>query len=159
MLRAFSGPDRVIQNKRGINLSSVNNSPTEDPVIWSFGECVVVNSLRRRQNGRYFPDEIFTCIFLKENVSISIKISLKFVSKCSINNIPALVQIMAWRRPGDKPFSEPVMVNLLTHISVTRPQWVKQAFKQKNRVAGGGSYAATLMIITKWQWRWLSRTP
>ena len=41
-----------------------------------------------------------------------------------INNIPALVQIMAWRRPGDKPLSEPMMVNLLTHICVTRPQWV-----------------------------------
>ena len=31
---------------------------------------------------------------------------------------------MAWRRPGDKPLSEPVMVSLLTHICVTRPQWV-----------------------------------
>ena len=31
---------------------------------------------------------------------------------------------MAWRRPGDKPLSEPMMVRLLTHICVTRPQWV-----------------------------------
>ena len=31
---------------------------------------------------------------------------------------------MAWRRPGDKPLSEPTMVSLLTHICVTRPQWV-----------------------------------
>ena len=31
---------------------------------------------------------------------------------------------MAWCRPGDKPLSEPVMVRLLTHIWVTRPQWV-----------------------------------
>ena len=37
-----------------------------------------------------------------------------------------LVQIMAWRHPGDKPLSEPGMVNLLTHICVTRPQWVKR---------------------------------
>ena len=51
-------------------------------------------------------------------------ISLKFVPKGPINNIPALVQIMAWRRPGDKPISEPMMVSLLTHICVTRPQWV-----------------------------------
>ena len=42
-----------------------------------------------------------------------------------INNIPALVQIMAWRRPGDKPLFEPMVVSLLTHICVTRPQWVK----------------------------------
>ena len=37
------------------------------------------------------------------------KISLKFVPKGPINNIPALVQIMAWRRKGDKPLSEPMM--------------------------------------------------
>ena len=36
-----------------------------------------------------------------------IKISLQFVPKDSIENIPALVQIMTWRRPGDKPLSEP----------------------------------------------------
>ena len=52
----------------------------------------------------------------------AIKISLKFVPKGPINNIPALVQIMAWRRPGDKPLSEPMMVSLLTHICTTRPQ-------------------------------------
>ena len=34
---------------------------------------------------------------------------------------------MVWRRPGDKPLSEPMMVSLLTHICVTRPQWVKVA--------------------------------
>ena len=81
-----------------------------------------VNTLRPRQNGRHFPDDIFKCIFLKENVLISIKISLKFVPKGPINNIPASVQIMAWRRPGDKPLSEPVMARLVTHICVTRPQ-------------------------------------
>ena len=42
-----------------------------------------------------------------------------------INNIPALVQIMAWHRSGDKPLSEPMMVSLLMHICVTQPQWVK----------------------------------
>ena len=38
-----------------------------------------------------------------------------------------LVQIMAWRRPGDKPLSEPMMVSLPTHVCVTRPQWVKRS--------------------------------
>ena len=65
------------------------------------------------------------CIFLNENVWTPIKISLKCVPKGPINNIPALVQIMALRRPGDKPLSEPMMVRLPTHICVTRPQWVK----------------------------------
>ena len=49
---------------------------------------------------------------------------MKFVPKGPINNNPALVQIMAWSRSGDKPLSEPMMVSLLTHICVTRPQWV-----------------------------------
>ena len=38
--------------------------------------------------------------------------SLKFVPKGPINNIPALVQIMAWCWPGDKPLSEPMMVKI-----------------------------------------------
>ena len=66
----------------------------------------------------------FKLIFVNENVRISIKISLKFVSWGPINNIPALVQIMAWRRPGDKPLPEPRVGSLLMHICVTRPQWV-----------------------------------
>ena len=49
---------------------------------------------------------------------------LKFVPKGPINNIPALVQIMTWRQSGDKPLSEPMMVNLLTYICVILPQWV-----------------------------------
>ena len=83
-----------------------------------------LNTLRPRQNGRHFADDTFKHIFMNENVRISINISLKFVPKGLINNIHALVQTMAWRRPGDKPLSEPMMVNLLTHICVTRPQWV-----------------------------------
>ena len=80
-------------------------------------------TLRPRQIGRHFSDDTFKRIFLNENVWILIKISLKFVPKGRINNIPSLVQIMAWRRPGDKPLSEPTMASLLTHIYVTRPQW------------------------------------
>ena len=52
------------------------------------------------------------------------KNSLKFIPKGPINNIPALVPIMAWRRPSDEPLSEPMMVSLSTHISFIRPQWV-----------------------------------
>ena len=72
---------------------------------------VHVNTLRSRQNGRHFPDDIFEWIFLNENVWNSIDISLKFVPRGPINNIPTLVQVMAWRRPGDKPLSEPMMLD------------------------------------------------
>ena len=82
-----------------------------------------VNTLRLRQYGRHFADDIFRCIFFKENTCISINISLKFVPKGHINNIPALVQIMAWRHPGDKPSSGSMMVRLLTHICITWSRW------------------------------------
>ena len=90
-------------------------------IVISFWQHGTLNTLRPRQND---ADDIFKCIFLNENIWISIKISLKFVPKGPINNIPLLVQIMAWHRSGDKPLFEPVMESLLTHICVTRPQWV-----------------------------------
>ena len=102
-----------------------------------------INTLRPRQNGRHFTDDIFKCIFLNENVQIPIGISLKFVPNCLINNNPALVQIMAWRRPGDKPLYEPVMVSLPKHICVIRPQWVNTLNFEQN-----GRYVA--VVILKW---------
>ena len=80
-----------------------------------------INTLRHRQNGHHPTDDIFKCIFLNENAWISFKISLMFVPTVQINNIPALVQIMAWHRPGGKPLSEPMVVSLLMHVCVTRP--------------------------------------
>ena len=70
---------------------------------------LMLNKLRPRRNEQHFADDIRRRIFFNENVWISIKISLKFVPKGPINNIPTLVQIMAWRRSGDKPLSEPMM--------------------------------------------------
>ena len=81
----------------------------------------IVNTLWLRQNGCRFADDVFECIFLNENVWILIKFHWSFFP---INNIPALVQVMAWRRSGNKPLSEPVMVRLPMHICITRPQGV-----------------------------------
>ena len=80
--------------------------------------------MRQRQNGRHFPDDIFKCIFLSENILILIKISQKFVPRGLININPVLVQIMAWRWPGGEPLSEAITLSLLTHICITLPQWV-----------------------------------
>ena len=91
---------------------------------------VIIITLRPRRNGQHFADDIFKRIFFNENVWISLKISLTFVLKVRINNIPALGEIMTWRRPGDKPLSEPVLVSLLTHICVIRPQWVMGILNQ-----------------------------
>ena len=110
-------------------------------------QLVIINSLRPRQNRRHFADDVFKFNFLNEIVWILLKISLKFVPKVRINNNPALVQIMAWRWPGDKPLSEPMMVSLLTHICVTRPQRVNRTLSMKCR---GGQ---------KQDRRWLSKWP
>ena len=69
-----------------------------------------VNSLRPRKNRHNFAHDVFKCNLLNENVWIPIKLLLEYVPKGPINNIPALVQIMAWRRTGDKPLSEPMMI-------------------------------------------------
>ena len=73
----------------------------------------------------------FTCISLNENIGIAIDISLQLVPEGSINNIPALVQIMAWRRPGDKTLSKAMMFSVLTHICVTRPQRVNAIYGKR----------------------------
>ena len=102
-----------------------NSGTSLDASCRCWFNLIDLNTLRPRQNGRHFPDDIFKWIFLNENVWISIEMSWKFVPSGPISNIPALVQIMAWRQPGNKPLSEQMMVSLPTHICVARPQWVK----------------------------------
>ena len=75
-----------------------------------------LNTLRLRQNGCHFANDSLKCIFVNENVWILIKISLKLAPKSPINNIIALVLIIAWCQLGDKPLSELLLVRLLTHI-------------------------------------------
>ena len=98
-----SGPKVLImQDKRALAFHQEGSQLSQ--------ECWEVNTLKARQNGCHFADDILKCIFLNENALILIEISLKFVPKGPMDNIPALVQIMAWRRPGDKPLSEPMIV-------------------------------------------------
>ena len=106
------------------------------------------NTLRPRQDGRHFTDDSFKCIFLNEIIWILLKSSLKFVSKGRINNIPALVQIVAWRRAGDKPLSEAMMVSLPKHICVTRPEWVNTTSKAMLVM----QISHMLSLLPFWQW-------
>ena len=94
-------------------------------LFWAYrhGRTTAINTSRAIRSRRHFADDSFKCIFLNDNVLISIKISLKFIPMGPINNIPVLVQIMALHQSGDKPLSEPKII-LLTQICVTRPQWV-----------------------------------
>ena len=69
-------------------------------------------------------DDIFNCIFLNEHDRILIQISLKYVPRSPIDNKTALVQVMAWRRTGDKPLPGPMMTQFIHHIFDTRGRWV-----------------------------------
>ena len=100
------------------------------------------NTLRPRQNGRHFVDDTFKRIFVNENVKISINISLKFVPKGLINNIPALVQIM------DHYLNQWWLI-YWRHICVTRPQWINDLTHRKNQSTVGHEWICT--------WRWGSR--
>ena len=95
-----------------------------DPLIATIPWCL--NNTCRRHNKGQFPslfthpprdkmtailtDDIFNCIFLNENYKIRIQISIKYIPRSPIDNTlvasPALIQVMTWRRAGDKPLSE-----------------------------------------------------
>ena len=111
----------------------ITNATTAKAIAWIVGCAVywwatclwmLIYTLRPRQNGRHFAVDHFKCIFWSVNTWISIITSLKFLLKGPTENNPALVYIVAWRRPGVKPLSEPMMVNSLTRICITQPQWV-----------------------------------
>ena len=69
----------------------------------------MVNSSPPERNGRHFTADTFKCTFMNENFCILIQVSLKLVLKGPIDNKPALVQVMAWCRTGDKPLPEPML--------------------------------------------------
>ena len=70
--------------------------------VWGvcYFSIALINTWKLGQDGCLFTDDIFKCISLDESTWILIKISLKFVPKGPINNIPALVQKRARHRPG-----------------------------------------------------------
>ena len=93
------------------NVSSVASVPFSTVMTFGLdihtsteGIVMMLTQLRRRQHGRHFPDDVFKGIFVNENILIPTEISHKFVPNGPINNVPILVQIMAWHRPGDKPY-------------------------------------------------------
>ena len=112
------------------DLQTKNQTPGQQDWLSICSNCMLVwrqyskntHSHIEAKIGRHVTEDNFKCIFMNENVRISTKISSMFILKGPISNIPALVQIMAWRRPGAKPLSEPMMVRLSMHIN--QPQWV-----------------------------------
>ena len=107
-------------------LAPLGARTSADTVMIEFRSHILKTLNSFPQNGRHCTDYILKCIFLNENVWILLKISLKFVPNVRINNIPALVQIMTWHQPVDKPLYKLMMVTLLMYICITQPQWVTE---------------------------------
>ena len=115
----------------------------------------------------YFPDDIFKCIILNENIWILIKI-LSFIPKVRINVIPALVQMIAWCLPGDKPFSESMMVtvyivrdftdNVLTIFSMVRHVFASHCLQYLRiiRFSYNADRMQTCVTVSAhiWIWTW-----
>ena len=107
------------QSEAIIGSVNVARSQTDSCLIshsWqTHNQIINLNTLRPRHNGHHSADNLFKCIFLNEDVWISVP----------INNIPALVQLMAWCRPGKKSLYELMVVSLLMHVCIIQPKWVK----------------------------------
>ena len=58
-------------------------------------------------------DAIFKYIFLNRNDRILVHISLKYIPRGPIDKKATFVQIMTWRRTGDKPLPEPMMTQFI----------------------------------------------
>ena len=106
----------IMTSKNAIKLLILSQTSTVHTVaVWEWINNFIPPLLTHWGRGKMATiSQTTLSIFLNENVRMSIKISLKFVSKGPINNIPVLVQIMAWPRLGDKPLPEPMMVKVPT---------------------------------------------
>ena len=111
-----------------------------------------INTSRLKPKNRRSPDDILKRIFLNESCIIVMKISLRFfVPRDPMNNIPAMVQIMAWHRKAASYYLKQWWLSLMTHICDTRPQWVNIYFFP---VANNESYNHTFLLtkprLSKW---------
>ena len=115
-------------------IRSVRPRGTNRSEIWIKQQQFWFNTLRLRQNGRHWVDDLFKYIFWNENIWIWFKISLKFVPKVPINNIPALVQIMA-----------------LYHGCIT-DAYMRHSASMRNLTISviWGSFSSSLLCQTKW---------
>ena len=81
------------------------------------------NTLRPRQNGQNFADDIFKYIVMNGNCYVVTQISLKFVPKDATDHEWALVQKMDWHQTGHKPLSGP-MISCFTRSESREFLWI-----------------------------------
>ena len=85
---------------------------------------VILKTLKPKQN--HFLCDIFKWILLKENASISIKNSLKFLSSDPNINIPELIRIMFGAGQATNHYLKQWWPSFLTHICVTWLQFINK---------------------------------
>ena len=81
----------------------------------------IIHTLRPRQHGYQFADDIFKINFLAWKLYSN---SQELVSKYPINNKPAMVQTLVWRQLMTSHDLNQWWPNLWTHLCITWPQWV-----------------------------------
>ena len=90
-------------------------------------------------NGRHFADDFFRCILVNEKFCNLIKISLKSVPQGLVDNNQALIHIMTWCRPGDKPLSDP------------RLTWLADAYmRHQGKIGSTIMYTRVGRSTTRW---------
>ena len=100
---------------RGVDTEGKKVNPYVLKLSITYGDAIItlrINSSSPGQIDRYFANDILKCIFVNEKMCISIRISPKLVLTGPIKNKPAVVQVMTWRRSGDKPLPEPILTQV-----------------------------------------------
>ena len=123
--RTSSAPYRTITVRDSMSdLPEIRNGAKKEEISYN-GEAMshfqkevrmTSNTLRPEQNGSLLADNILKYITFDKNCCILIKISLKFVPKGPIHSLSALVQVMVWRRTGDKPLPALMLTKIIGAI-------------------------------------------
>ena len=141
-------------SKKNNNLSDMTTNEFSPPAGQS-----LFNTLRLRQNGYQFSDKIFEFIFLYENLCIFSQIALNFFQKGLTDNKPALVQMMAWCQTGDKPLSEPMMVqftdaNVCHSNSVESTHWGRDKMAAVSQTTLSNAFSWMKMLEFRLRFHW-----
>ena len=83
--------------------------PKFDPntsIINDWLDWICLTHLPLEKMAAILADDNFKCMSLNENYRIPILVSLKFIPRSRIDNMPALVQVMAWHWTGNKLLPE-----------------------------------------------------
>ena len=97
------------------NVTVIGSNVSKWNYIWK-RNTLLCNTSRQRENCQHFADNIFKCVSMNENLWVLDKFSLKYIPWGLVDNMAALVQIIAWHQSGDRQLSAVMMVMFCWHI-------------------------------------------